>query len=226
MILVNPTHEIMSIINGNEILNHIERCGRTCYKSEDKITSESGIKFVRGIVKSGHHSVIEHFNITVRVICDRGVSHELVRHRLAAYSQESTRYCNYNNDKFDNQLTIIKPDWTLLEPGNYTFDDLNKIIDTATRIWLQSMLQSENNYKDLISEGWTPDKARSVLPNALKTEVVMTANLREWRHVLNLRCSKPAHRQIREIMMPLLKELHHQIPGVFDDIYEKYAINK
>ncbi len=210
MKILSPFHKILFMENGDTILNKIEAAGRTCYKSEEKITPGSSKSFVKQIIKSGHHSVIEHVNITVKFICDRGVSHELVRHRLAAYSQESTRYANYSKDKFENEISVIKP--VFWEKGSKEYSK-----------WENGMENAEKNYLDLIAEGARPEQARSVLPNSLKTEVVMTCNLREWRHVLNLRCSKAAHPQIREIMLPLLTEFHKNIPIIFDDLYEKFC---
>jgi thymidylate synthase (FAD) len=209
MKIISASHEILFIQDSASILRYIEVAGRTCYKSEDKITQESSKGFVKGIIKSGHHSVIEHISITVRFICDRGISHELVRHRLAAFSQESTRYANYSKDKFGNEITVIKP---VFWPE----------ASDAYGNWLAAMKNAEDAYLNLLKTGAKAEEARSVLPNSLKTEVVMTCNLRQWRHVLNLRCSKAAHPQIREIMLPLLKELHEKIPVVFDDLYETF----
>jgi thymidylate synthase (FAD) len=192
------------------LLQHIESAGRTCYKSEDKITSDSAKNFVKLILKSGHHSVIEHINISVRFICDRGVSHEIVRHRLASYSQESTRYANYYKEKFGNEITVIKP---------FFWDDDSE----EYALWVEAMRHAEKIYMSLIEKGARPEQARSVLPNSLKTEIVMTCNLREWRHVFDLRCAGPAHPQIREIMRPLLKEFSFKIPFVFDDLCNKYC---
>lgn len=210
MKIVPPSHEILSMPESREVLKHIEIAGRTCYKSEEKITPDSSDAFVRRIIKSGHHSVIEHSSVTVRFICDRGVSHELVRHRLAALSQESTRYANYAKDKFGNEITVIRPCFWPADAPAYAD-------------WLAAMKSAEAAYLKLINDGARPEQARSVLPNSLKTEVVMTANLREWRHVLGLRCSAPAHPQIREIMLPLLDELNRLLPPVFEDIHGQYA---
>ena len=209
MKIISPFHEILFIQDGDSILRHIELAGRTCYKSEDKITQDSSKGFVKGIIKSGHHSVIEHISITVRFVCDRGISHELVRHRLAAFSQESTRYANYSQNRFGSEITVIRP---LFWPEE----------SDAYRQWLKAMKNAENSYLNLLKAGAKAEEARSVLPNSLKTEVVMTCNLREWRHVLNLRCSKAAHPQIQEIMLPLLDELHEKIPVVFDGLYETF----
>jgi thymidylate synthase (FAD) len=207
--IIPPSHEILFMPDGPTLLKYIEIAGRTCYKSEDKITDDSAARFVRGIIKSGHHSVIEHMSITVRFVCDRGISHELVRHRLAAYSQESTRYANYSKDKFGSEITVIRP--FFWADNSQSYQD-----------WLSAMAYAEKIYMKLLESGAKPEEARSVLPNSLKTEIVMTANIREWRHVLALRCSKPAHPQIRELMLPLLDEFHKKIPVVFDDIYQTY----
>jgi len=213
--LIKPSHEILTKINGEEILKNIEIAGRTCYKSEKLITDDSAKKFVKRIVNSGHHSVIEHENISVRFICDRGVTHELVRHRLAVYSQESTRYCNYSGG-----VTFIIPPWVDIEPGEYNFKHQFK--SSADNIWGRNLLHLETAYIQLLNNGWSPQQARSILPNSLKTEIVTTCNIREWRHILNLRCSKAAHPQIREIMLSLLKEFHEKIPVLFDDIFNVY----
>lgn len=147
-------------------------------------------------------------NISVRFTCDRGVSHELVRHRLASFSQESTRYANYSHNKFGREITVIKP--CFWDEGSPEYKE-----------WLSTMENAENAYLRLIEMGARAEQARSVLPNSLKTEIVMTCNVREWRHVLNLRCSSASHPQMRELMLPLLAELHERVPVIFDDIYEK-----
>ena len=196
-------------IDGEAILKKIERAGRTAYKSEDRITPDSAREFVRKIIDMGHESVIEHEKITVRIICDRGVSHEIVRHRIASYTQESTRFCNYSKGKFGSEITVIEP----------CFWDLSKEADRKKyEIWKRAMMEAEKAYMELIKLGAKPQEARSVLPNSLKTEIVMTANLREWRHFFKLRTSRRAHPQMREIAIPLLKEFKKRIPVVFDDI--------
>lgn len=209
MRVIQPYHEILYLPPVEDLLRVIELAGRTCYKSEDKITQDSAPEFIGRIVRSGHESVIEHGNCTVRFVCDRGVSHELVRHRLAAFSQESTRYANYSKDRFGNEITVIKPFFWSEDSPEYS-------------LWLKAMEQAEQAYLQLLDLGASPQEARSVLPNSLKTEVVMTCNLREWRHVLRLRCSQKAHPQIREVMLGLLKEMNQRIPVLFQDIYETY----
>lgn len=212
MRVVNAGYEILTPIRGDELLM-IERAGRTCYKSEDKMTQGSAEKFVKMLIERNHEAMLEHSSLTIKFRCDRGVSHELVRHRLASFGQESTRYCNYASDRFDNGVTFIKP---------YFFDG-----DSREAIWTAAMETAEKCYLELIKHGATPQEARSVLPNSVKTEVVMTANYREWRHFFNLRAARatgPAHPQMEEITQPLLCELVKKIPVVFDDIYEKYEL--
>lgn len=209
MIKTQQSFIIEDPIDGNEILNRIERAGRTCYKSEDKISPSSSAKFVENIIRIGHESVIEHEKITVRIICDRGVSHEIVRHRIASYSQESTRYCNYSNNKFGHQIAVIEP---------FFWNKNNEADKRKYKIWEKAMLATEKAYLELIDAGATPQEARSVLPNSLKTEIVVTMNIREWRHFFKLRTSKAAHPQMREIACPLLDSFKKHIPIIFDDI--------
>ncbi len=200
MEIIKPSFIIEDELNGEDILKKLERYGRTCYKSEEKITLDSAKNFIRTIIKSGHESVIEHEKITVRIICDRGVTHEIVRHRIASYSQESTRYCNYKS----KGIKVIDPLFFEKSTEKY-------------KIWEEAMNFSENAYNKLIESGATPQEARSVLPNSLKAEIVVTYNLREWRHFFKLRCSPRAHPQIREIAIPILKSFKNKIPVVFDD---------
>ncbi len=205
MKIIKPYFEILTPINGGDVLSHIEQCGRVCYKSEGKITNGSAEKFIRSIITRGHESVLEHFSVTVKFVVDRGVSHEIVRHRLASYSQESTRYCNYAKEQFGEEITVIEPFYLLSRPLEYS-------------MWQAACTVAERAYFDLIGHGCTPQEARSVLPNSLKTEVVMTANLREWRHFFRLRTSAAAHPQIREVAIPLLFCMDKLIPAVFSDL--------
>ena len=204
MNFIRPSYHILSHVDGEQILRNIEIAGRTCYKSEDKITDDSAQKFVSMIIRRGHESVLEHEKITVKFICDRGVSHELVRHRLASFSQESTRYCNYSN----KGITFIIPPWIV--------DYHDK--DDATQCWRGLLDSSEVSYNRLIELGWKPEQARSVLPNSLKTEIVVTANLREWRLIFKQRTAPTAHPQMRELMIPLHQELKNSIPIIFDNL--------
>lgn len=195
MEIIKPSHVIESPIDAEAVYAYLERAGRTAYKSEDKITQESGRKFLASIIRSGHESVLEHFNISVRFICDRGVTHELVRHRLCAYTQESTRYCNYQGD-----VRFIEPDFELTE------------LDKA---FLQTV---EAHYTARIRQGLKPQQARYFLVHGLKTEIVHTANIREWRHIMRFRTARAAHPQMRGLMRPLLRELRDRLPVLFDDV--------
>lgn len=218
MKIVKPGFEILTNITGNE-LKLIELAGRTCYKSEDKITDESAKKFVKNIISRGHEAMLEHSILSVKFICDRGVSHELVRHRLASFAQESTRYCNYSKDKFGNELTFIEP-FFFCQKGICNRDN-----GLLYNIWLDECESTENAYLKLLELGATPQEARSVLPNSIKTEVVVTMNYREWRHFFKLRAARftgPAHPQMEEITRPLLEEVKKLIPIVFDDIVIQY----
>lgn len=201
MKIISPDFAFVDSINGNAILKKLEAAGRTCYKSEDKITEDSAINFVRNLIKRGHESVLEHVSITVRIITDRGISHEIVRHRLASYSQESTRYCNYK----DKEIEFVLP---------YDIDPETKIFD----YWKLSCQSSETDYKVLIAKGVAPQTARSVLPNCLKTELVMTCNLREWRHFFKMRCAPGAHPDMKYLATIMLHDFQEKIPVVFDDI--------
>lgn len=205
MKIIPPSFEIMDNINGQDMIRKIEQFGRVCYKSESNISDSSAEGFIRNIIKNGHESVIEHEKISVKIICDRGVSHELVRHRIASYSQESTRYCNYYKDKFGKELTLIKP--VFWDEDSEEFG-----------IWLNAMKNIEKAYFSLIEAGAKPQEARSILPNSLKTEIIVTMNLREWRHFFKLRTSERAHPQMREITCPLLKTFQQLIPIIFEDI--------
>ena len=213
MKIINASFEIIRPhMDGTEardaIYQMIEQAGRTCYKSEDKITPESAAAFVQKVVKNHHEAMLEHASMTVKFIVDRGVSHELVRHRLASFAQESTRYCNYSKAKFGEELTFIKP----------CFWNEDK---TAYDVWKKVMYEAELAYFDLLYRGATPQEARSVLPNSLKTEVIMTANMREWRHFFRLRAAGETgapHPQMLEVAVPLLRTCREYMPELFGDI--------
>lgn len=187
----------------------IEKVGRTCYKSENHITDESSVNFVKNLIKRKHYAMLEHMSFTLKFICDRGVSHEIVRHRLASFAQESTRYCNYSKDKFGNEITVIKP----------CFWDENS---HEYKTWYSACKNAEDAYFNLIDKGATPQEARSVLPNSLKTEIIVTMNYREWIHFFNLRAcdtTGPAHPQMSEVARKALAIMHNRIPIVFDEQY-------
>lgn len=205
---IKPYTQIYKDFDGQKVLQKIEAAARTCYKSEGKIQEGSAAKLVAGLIKSGHEAMLEHASVTVKFVVDRGISHELVRHRLASFAQESTRYCNYSKDDFGSEITFIIPDYL-----GYKSEGWN--------IWKESMKQAEDAYFKMLDFGLSPQQARAVLPNSLKTEVVMTANLREWRHFFKLRAlgttGKP-HPQMLEVAVPLLEDMKNLIPVVFDDL--------
>lgn len=205
---IKPYTQIYKDFDGQKVLQKIEAVARTCYKSEGKIQEGSAAKLVAGLIKSGHEAMLEHASVTVKFVVDRGISHELVRHRLASFAQESTRYCNYSKDDFGSEITFIIPDYL-----EYKSEGWN--------IWKESMKQAEDAYFKMLDFGLSPQQARAVLPNSLKTEVVMTANLREWRHFFKLRAlgttGKP-HPQMLEVAVPLLEDMKNLIPVVFDDL--------
>ena len=205
MRIIEPSWSFEDHIDPKAIMEKIERAGRTCYKSEGRIGDGTAERFIRGIISRGHESVLEHASITVRIICDRGVSHELVRHRIASYSQESTRYCNYNDGKFGGELTFIKPCYC--EEGSALY--------TA---WEDAMYDAERTYQWMIDHGAKPEEARAVLPNSLKTEIVVTMNLREWRYFFKLRTAPAAHPQMREISGMMLDGFKEKLPVLFGDI--------
>ena len=203
--------QIYNDFDGQKILEKIEKVARTCYKSEGKIQEGSAAKMVASLIKSGHEAMLEHVSVTVKFVVDRGISHELVRHRLASFAQESTRYCNYSKDDFGSEITFIIPEYL----------DYNS---AGWNTWKETMKACEDSYFKLLDIGLTPQEARAVLPNSLKTEVVMTANLREWRHFFKLRAlgttGKP-HPQMLEVTVPLLEDFKQMIPVVFDDLVVK-----
>ena len=211
MKIVEPKYEILTDISegGIKELQQIERVARVCYKSEDKITpdGESAKKLVGFLVKQGHEAMLEHSQLSVLFTCDRGVANELVRHRIASFAQESTRYCNYSKEKFGRELSFIRPHWI----ENLSEEACNAISDSC--LWIEKL------YLQLFKDGLRPEQARCVLPLCLKTEIVVTANYREWRNIFKLRTPVAAHPQMRELMCPLLLEVQKKIPVVFDDIY-------
>ena len=230
MKFVKASYEILTDVDGQEILKRLETATRVAYKSENKIKDGSAEELMKKIVHKLHHeSVLEHESVSVRIICDRGVSHELVRHRLASFTQESTRYCNYTKNIFDNEMRFIVPCWfdeTLKEKMlNGEFDTLENIdkVDIENKgafvYWWSAMQRAEHLYGELIKNaGWSAQQARSILPNSLKTEIVTTANLREWRTIFKLRTNPSSHAQMREITIPLLEEFKRKIPIIFDDL--------
>lgn len=226
MNIIKARYEIMDKdkLNEKEILQRIETIGRTCYKSEDKITEDSSEKFVRNLILRGHEAVLEFFDITVKFYCDRGLSHEIVRHRLANFAQESTRYCNYAADKFGNEVSFIDIRRGI-ELDSKT-KNLNEFTITAIiSEWLEACHDAEKHYFAMLELGASPQIARSSLNNSTKTEINVKMNLREWRHFFKLRCDVAAHPQMRELTIPLLQDMREICPVVFEDIVE-WVINR
>lgn len=211
MKIIEPKYEILTDISegGIKELQQIERVARVCYKSEDKITpdGESAKKLVGFLIKQEHEAMLEHSQLSVLFTCDRGVANELVRHRIASFAQESTRYCNYAGEKFGGELSFVKPSYILEDTPEYD-------------AWKDACLEAENAYLFMVNDrNMRPEQARCVLPLCLKTDIVVTANYREWRNIFKLRTPVAAHPQMRELMCPLLLEIQKKIPVVFDDIY-------
>jgi thymidylate synthase (FAD) len=238
MKIVNASYEILTKIDADEMLKTIELAGRICYKSEPAIVVGSYVptykdqrnKFIKNLINRGHESVLEHSLLSVKFICNRSFSHQLVRHRISSYSMESQRYCNYSRDKFSNEVTFIKPCWikeeeikecSLSELEIYQGSNKYRHSNVPLHRWVCSLHQAENAYFNLLKDGWEPEEARDVLPNATKTEIIISTNIREWKHIFRLRAigttGKP-HPQMLELMVPLLKELKERIPVVFDDL--------
>jgi thymidylate synthase (FAD) len=196
--IVKPSAELLAITPN--ALELIERAARTCYHSQDSIAPGTAERLVKSCMNKNHMSVLEHASATFQLVTDRGVMAELTRHRIASFSIQSTRYCSYAKDKFDGQISVIEP------PGLEVLQRL---------IWLAAAQRAEDGYLDMLDVGSTPEIARSVLPMCLATEIVITANFREWLHILDLRTSPAAHPQIREVMGLVQKILQEQVPVIF-----------
>lgn len=230
MKIIKPLIEVEDY-DGIKIMKNIERACRTCYRSEGMITDDSYKRLLTNCLNRGHESVLEHEKITVRMTCDIGVYKDLTRHRFGSFSIESSRYCAYNKDKFDNEIKFIKPvfykeSWT---DRNYEGSGMD-IDEEKSKIWYDTMENIEDSYMDMAKLGCTPDEMRMILPHSTAAEVTMTANIREWRHILNLRTKKMAHPSVRQILIPLLLKFKEDMPELFGDIEydtefpkEKYA---
>lgn len=216
MQIVDP-HIQVEKIDGTKIMKNIERACRTCYRSEGKITDESYKTLLKNCITRGHESVLEHEKITIRMYCDLGVYKDITRHRIASFSIESTRYCNYGKDKFGNELKFIKP--CNIEKGTELY-----------KFWEEACKEIEKNYIKMSKLGALPDQLRMILPHSIAAEVIMTANIREWKHILSLRASSHTHPSIRQLMIPLLLYFQEIMPEIFEKVpydtefpKEKYA---
>ncbi len=214
MKIIEPVVEVEKV-DYNKIMRNLERACRTCYRSEDKITEESYKTLLKNCINRGHESILEHEKITIRMTCDIGVYKDLTRHRHASFSIESTRYCNYGKDKFDNQIKFIKP--VNMEENTELYNE-----------WEKSLEEIESHYIKMVSLNATPDQMRMILPHSTAAEVTMTANIREWKHILSLRCTKHAHPAVEQVMIPLLLHLKKNMPEIFENIEydEEFEKNK
>ena len=188
-----------------QIMQNLERACRTCYRSEDKITDESYKTLLKNCINRGHESILEHEKITIRMVCDIGVYKDLTRHRHASFSIESTRYCNYGKDKFDNEIKFIRP--CNIDENTLPY-----------QYWKDALITIEHNYIMMGNCGCTPDQMRMILPHSTAALVTMTANIREWKHILELRASKHTHPSVQQLMIPLLLEFKKTMPEIFDNI--------
>lgn len=216
MKIIEPIVEIEKI-NYNQVMKNLEKACRTCYRSEDKITEESYKTLLKNCINRGHESILEHEKITIRMTCDIGVYKDLTRHRHASFSIESTRYCNYGKDKFDNEIKFVQP--VNIEENTELYSE-----------WKSSLEEIEKHYIKMANLGATPDQMRMILPHSTAAVVTMTANIREWKHILSLRCTKHAHPAVEQVMIPLLIYMKEKMPEIFENIEydtefkeEKYA---
>lgn len=212
--IIEPSVEIVSEINSDKMLKQIEKCARNCYKSENNIIEDttSAVKMIGKLIEMGHTAMIEFADVIVNLHCDVGVYKDLTRHRHCSFAIESTRYCNYSKGKFGNEISVIKP---------CNMDENSGIYHT----WLKAMNDMERAYMQMAEIGATPDQLRMILPHSTAASVMMKANIREWRHIFNLRCAKAAHPSVRQIMLMTLNEFHNKIPVLFDDLYEQFKFD-
>ena len=227
---IEPSYKILSEdFTRANVLKTIERAARTCYQSEGAICEGSDVKLLKKLLSMGHEAMIEHAPaLSVSVTTCRGVTHEIVRNRLFSFAQESTRYVRYGKD--GDPMLFILPPWiqgaereALLSKvwTNKDAESHNPELSKTAALFMESCVDAETYYRLLLGEGWQPQQAREVLPNALKTEIVITGNVRQWRHFFELRCDKPAHPSMRAIMIPLFNQLRSEIPELWDDVAEK-----
>lgn len=204
MKIIEPTIEIENV-DYKKIMKNLEKACRTCYRSEDKITDESYKTLLKNCINRGHESILEHEKITIQMVCDIGVYKDLTRHRIASFSIESTRYCNYGKDKFENQIKFIKP--VNMEENTELYAE-----------WKNNCEEIEKHYIKMAKLGATPDQMRMILPHSTAALVTMTANVREWKHILELRASAHAHPSVEQVMIPLLIHFKENMPEIFENI--------
>lgn len=204
MKIIEPTIQVEKV-DYKQIMKNLERACRTCYRSEGKITEESYKTLLKNCINRGHESILEHEKVTIRMVCDIGVYKDLTRHRIASFSIESTRYCNYGKDKFNNEIKFIKP--VNMEEGTELYNR-----------WYSTCKTIEENYIEMSKLEATPDQLRMLLPHSTAAEVTMTANIREWKHIFSLRCTKHTHPAVEQLMIPLLLKFKKEMPEIFDNI--------
>ena len=237
MKLIKPKVEILDRLDERAIVGRIATVARTCYKSEGMRTADKDYALVKRLIESKHEAMLEFVDVTVKFTTSIGITREIIRHRMASFANESTRYCNYNKDKFGNEITFIIPSHLDIPEGDYTYSDADwvNLDEMKTQLsaddraiisdWLFALSHAENIYRILTNRGWKAEQAREVLPMSTKSELCMKANLREWRHFFKLRCHKTAHPDIRVLALDLLKQMHEQVPIIFDDLYNTYFTN-
>lgn len=220
MRIIKPYYQILTPIFKDDVYKTIEQIARTCYRSENLITEGSAEKIISSLISNKHEAMLEFFDITIKFVCSRSVSHELVRHRTASYAQESQRFVNYSKAKFNKEITFIEP-W-FFKGDNFTDNPNDKIIrNMQYNIWKEACQDAEKAYFKLLQEGATSQEARTVLPNSTKTEINIKNDLRNWRHFLTLRTPSHVDPQMRELTIPLLRELKAELPLIFNDIREE-----
>ena len=203
MRIVKP-YVIVEKFDGVQVMKRIERACRTCYRSEGKITEDSYKNLIKNCLNRGHESVLEHEKVTVRIYNDIGSYKDLTRHRFASFSVESTRYCSYDKDKYGNEISFMDP----------VYIEDEKVYE----VWKKTMQDIENSYLEMKKLGATTDMCRNILPHSTAAEYTMTANIREWKHIFELRANNHVHPAIRQVMIPLLKYFKEQMPDIFGDI--------
>ncbi len=203
MRIVKP-YVIVEKFDGVQVMKRIERACRTCYRSEGKITDDSYKNLIKNCINRGHESVLEHEKVTVRIYNDIGSYKDLTRHRFASFSVESTRYCSYDKDKYGNEISFMDP----------VYIEDEKVYE----VWKKTMQDIENSYLEMKKLGATTDMCRNILPHSTAAEYTMTANIREWKHIFELRANNHVHPAIRQVMIPLLKYFKEQMPDIFGDI--------
>ena len=218
MKIADPSFRFIHALPREEAYRIISEAMSNCYRAELNATPKTPQEMVEKAIRIGHYSVVEHVSVSVDIICDRGVTHELVRHRLCSYSQESTRYCNYAADKFGRELTFIRPSWVVATSSEEPVDESEKYQD-----WLAHMFACEKAYMAMLDHGASAQEARAVLPNSLATKIAMTANLREWAHIFKLRCDLPAHPDMRQVMKMIMFAMLDLYPSVFQPVHNWLA---